>query len=377
MEVSGVVFQPLHSLSSAASADAAHVRRSCSLKPSFSGGILRLSSVKPKRSISNSRFFGVSANSTSGFCDNGHLEYYNGPTTTSTCSAAGRNDKEITSKKKKKTMKKKLKLLKGLSKNLSTFSDMGFGLDPDHGLADQVKGKMISEATELLLGQLQQLRAEEMELKRKKKEEKAKLETARMQKRMGCEDSSSSSSSSESSDSECGEVVDMSRLKRGTVASNGLQQPQAVISQEATTLAIPSTEIQVLGTNVAPCSSQISDHNCCSSNENCSSFPKDIEASAKRIEVCMGGKCKKSGAASLLEEFQKAVGGEGASVIGCKCMGKCRDGPNVRVTNAETEKISSNPLCIGVGLDDVGLIVSNFFGGNRQSELGFAQPAPS
>ncbi|KAI8004115.1 Diacylglycerol O-acyltransferase 3 [Camellia lanceoleosa] len=84
----------------------------------------------------------------------------------------------------------------------------------------------------------------------------------------------------------------------------------------------------------------------------------------------MGGKCKKSGAPALLEEFQRVLGAEGA-VVGCKCMGKCRDGPNIRVLNytggVEAEgvddsvRIPANPLCIGVGFEDVGLIVANFW----------------
>lgn len=58
------------------------------------------------------------------YSDKGHLQYYEGI--------------------KKKEVKKKLKLLKGLSKNLNTFTEMGFCLDPDNGLDQQVKGKMIS-----------------------------------------------------------------------------------------------------------------------------------------------------------------------------------------------------------------------------------------
>ncbi|KAM0954598.1 putative diacylglycerol O-acyltransferase [Dioscorea sansibarensis] len=82
------------------------------------------------------------------------------------------------------------------------------------------------------------------------------------------------------------------------------------------------------------------------------------------IEVCMGGKCKKSGALKVMEEFEKKVGIEGA-VVGCKCMGKCRDGPNVRLvshSNKEDDLVRpvTNPLCLGVGLEDVDTIVTNF-----------------
>lgn len=48
-------------------------------------------------------------------------------------------------KKEKVIVKKKLKLLKGLSKDLSTFSGMGFSLDHHHqDLLSQVRGNMIS-----------------------------------------------------------------------------------------------------------------------------------------------------------------------------------------------------------------------------------------
>ncbi|KAH7676283.1 Diacylglycerol O-acyltransferase protein [Dioscorea alata] len=84
------------------------------------------------------------------------------------------------------------------------------------------------------------------------------------------------------------------------------------------------------------------------------------------IEVCMGGKCKKSGALEVKEKFEKKVSIEGA-VVGCKCMGKCRDGPNARLVNLSNKEDDlvrplTNPLCLGVGLEDVKSIVSNFLG---------------
>jgi hypothetical protein len=107
-----------------------------------------------------------------------------------------------------------------------------------------------------------------------------------------------------------------------------------------------------------------------------------IPAAQKRIEVCMGNKCKKSGAAALLQEFEKVVGVEGAgSVVGCKCMGKCKSAPNVRIQNSvdhdmvqgldDSVKIPSNPLCIGVGLEDVDTIVARFLGESHE-DLGIA-----
>lgn len=87
----------------------------------------------------------------SGFRDRGHLQYYK-------CSfdseegVSGRrmsvmNGKEVKSVKEKsvkKMKKKQLKLLKGLSRDLSTFSQMGFGMDSDSSLVDQIKGNMIT-----------------------------------------------------------------------------------------------------------------------------------------------------------------------------------------------------------------------------------------
>ncbi|KAI7736583.1 hypothetical protein M8C21_028062 [Ambrosia artemisiifolia] len=67
-----------------------------------------------------------------------------------------------------------------------------------------------------------------------------------------------------------------------------------------------------------------------------------------------------------LENFQAAVSGE-ATVVGCKCMGKCSDGPNVMVRSEEVASPSTNSLCIEVGLEDIDSIVTNFFGGSHIS----------
>lgn len=91
-----------------------------------------------------------------GFCDQGHLQYYKSSFGSSAAAveeaAAGKrmsvvSGKGVKSEKEKslkKTKKKQLKLLKGLTKDLSTFSQMGFGLDSDGKLLDQIKGNMIS-----------------------------------------------------------------------------------------------------------------------------------------------------------------------------------------------------------------------------------------
>ncbi|KAF5176561.1 Diacylglycerol O-acyltransferase 3, cytosolic [Thalictrum thalictroides] len=309
-----------------------------------------------------------------GFSDAGHVEYY--------CLSpkAGMGIKKDKKKKEiseKASLKKKLKLVKGMSKDLLRFSSMGFGVeDSEDSLIGEIKGNKISEATEILLSQLQQLKAEEKELKRKKKEEKAKLKAVvQMNTAKVCE--SSSSSSSESSDNECGEVVNMNSLRNQAIVEPKIDEPQLEFE-------VPKTIIQdqnrsmLEGIVDRKVSNSMRIESCSSSGSNVA-----IGAIAEKIEVCMGGKCKKSGAIALLEEFQQRVGLEGA-VVGCKCMGKCRDGPNVRIVKQcneneidddvvvdRTQTNNKNPaLCIGVGLEDVSVIVGNFFGQEDRKDMG-------
>lgn len=84
--------------------------------------------------------------------DQSHLQYY-GVNSNSNLSrnrvvcVAKSSERMVESKGLKKLKKKKkeqLKLLKGLSRDLSTFSQIGFGLDTSGDLADQVQGNMIS-----------------------------------------------------------------------------------------------------------------------------------------------------------------------------------------------------------------------------------------
>lgn len=301
------------------------------------------------------------------FSDRDHLQYYNCknsgsyPSSAAAGMGAAMEGKDRAVKKMKK--KKQLKLVKELSRDLSTFSQIGFGLDADGALVDQVKRDTMKEAADLLLERLQKIRAEEKELKRKAKEEKARLKAQMKTKTMDCEMPSTSSSSSESSDSECGEVIDMNSLKKQTEFKQENCLPQET---DVNPIPIQSNQIEAIpGTACAKPGTL-------SKGEAITTLNPAIP---KRIEVCMGGKCKKSGGLALLEEFQKAVGIEGA-VSGCKCMGKCKEGPNVKVLNGVGGETSvgtvqaSNALCIGVGLEDVDRIVANFMSGDKQ--LGFA-----
>lgn len=368
MEVSGVVSRQVQCFS-AAKIDT--TSRSCT------------ASFNCELRVLGRRDFGVSLRTrrprrhlNSGFSDDGHLQYYQAG---SMCGGMKEKEKEI---------KKKVKLLKGLSKDLAAYSQMGFGpFGSQEGLVAQLQGKLISEgAEELLLKQLEQLRAEEKELKKKRKEEKARLKAERMKTMVDNE--SSSSSSSESSDSECGEVVDMKRLQSEVPTQPIVDNLQPFAHQEGGLLTIPSSlathqENTTVENGIDFGSSQIDQKaECCNGtitscgssgsigiNESLSSAV--VGVSAKKIEVCMGNKCKKSGGGALLEEFERQMGGEGA-VVGCKCMGKCKNGPNVRVSTTvggiqsegmdDSVRSPTNPLYIGVGLEDVSLIVANLIG---------------
>ncbi|XP_057419849.1 diacylglycerol O-acyltransferase 3-1 [Lotus japonicus] len=285
----------------------------------------------------------------SGFSDEGHLQYYQ-------------------DKKKGKpvvlTAKNKVKLLKRVSKGMSLFDELGFALDPNQrALLNDLQTNLTSDSGEGLLKELEKLRAEEKELKRKRKDEKkAKLKASKMKTGPDCESSSSSSSeSSESSASECDEVVDMNTF-RGGVAVAPAPPPALPPSRPAALL--PET---IAGGDVSIGSVSVGLKN---ENHGVSTAPQ------KRIEVCMGNKCKKSGAAALMQQFESVVGVEGGAVVGCKCMGKCKSAPNVRIQNAvdhelaeglnDSVKVPANPLCIGVGLEDVDAVVARFLGENYQ-----------
>ncbi|KNA10232.1 hypothetical protein SOVF_145620 [Spinacia oleracea] len=290
-----------------------------------------------------------------GFEDKGHMEYYSG--VSPFCGE----------KKGKKgwngiPVKKRMKLLKGLVKDLSTFSDLGFGLGLDCDNKDNLdfvaddKSRIISEAAETLLTQLKLLRAEEEQMKNCKSED--------------CE---SSSSSSESSDSECDdEVIDMKTVKYkvvvGPIESKNEEQPSttASILQEQSTREQPSQNLESNCCNMIldltlnkDAGIQILNPDTVTVNQ--------TKVGKKKIEVCMGGKCKKLGAPALMNEFQRVMGNEGV-VEGCKCMGKCKTAPNVRLLNGNDYLKASNPLCIGVGLEDVELIVANHFAGEGVSK---------
>lgn len=109
---------------------------------SYDSGPIRMGRRRPKV-----------GNLSAGFYDQGHVQYYKSvfDSSAATSSAgrrmtvmSGKEVKSVKEKSLKKTKKQQLKLLKGLSRDLSTFSQMGFGLDSDGTLLDQIKGNMIT-----------------------------------------------------------------------------------------------------------------------------------------------------------------------------------------------------------------------------------------
>lgn len=197
--------------------------------------------------------------------------------------------------------------------------------------------------------------------KREKEQKKAAKKAMKMmkeEKRMAtlncCKDEDCSSCSSESSDSECeGEVIRMSSCATITA-------PQTPPASTVFPIIVPQ-----IPEPVAPeprQDAQISSEPANAMQWTTSSIAVVEKPMLNRIEVCMGGKCKKAGSLALLQEFEKKVGTDSA-VVGCKCMGKCGLGPNVRLQSEGSAEgsVQKNPLCIGVGLEDVSTIVAGFF----------------
>lgn len=214
-----------------------------------------------------------------------------------------------------------------------------------------------------MLEQLNQIKIEEKEMKKKKKEEK------KLARKMDCkEDSSSSSSESSESDCEEQQILRLSDLKTNTTATITVPDPVTSVplpSPLAAPFSLPASAPALVQT-----------------------IPVE-DVSPVKIEVCMGGKCKKAGSMDLLREFEEKVGAEGGVVVvGCKCMGKCKEGPNVRVSSCgsgttgitgtvqggESVRVLRNQLCIGVGLDDVGTIVAHFLEEEEENDAGSLIP---
>lgn len=187
------------------------------------------------------------------------------------------------------------------------------------------------------------------------------------------QDCESSSSSSESSDSECDEVINLKCVKnKKSIETKKIQLVnEEPLMTPPITLPEQSMSEQLSQNLEQKCSNMILEMtlNKDSGIEVLNSETTNLNQS--KIEVCMGGKCKKLGAPALMEEFQRVVGDEGV-VVGCKCMGKCKSAPNVKVLNNnvgdDSLRTPSNALYVGVGLEDVGLIVANYLGNESNGD---------
>ncbi|CAM0958236.1 unnamed protein product [Alopecurus aequalis] len=184
----------------------------------------------------------------------------------------------------------------------------------------------------------EQKKAAKKALKMKKDEEKM------MATMNSCKDEDSSSCSSESSESECeGKVLRMSRC--------------ATITAPPASTVFPIIVPQIPD-SVAP-NAQISPGPATAVQYSTTSSIALVEIPPNRVEVCMGGKCRKSGSLAVLQEFEKVVDTEGA-VVRCKCLGKCGEGPNVRL-QSEGSVGEDGLICVGVCLDDVSFIAAGLF----------------
>ena len=66
-------------------------------------------------------------------------------------------------------------------------------------------------------------------------------------------------------------------------------------------------------------------------------------APAAVISVCQGKSCQKQGSAKLLHYIQATAGDE-LDVVPCKCLGKCEQGPNLRVSLPEQKPVLHTSL---------------------------------
>ena len=66
-------------------------------------------------------------------------------------------------------------------------------------------------------------------------------------------------------------------------------------------------------------------------------------APAAVISVCQGKSCQKQGSAKLLQ-YIKATAGNELDVVPCKCLGKCDQGPNLRVSLPEQKPVLHTSL---------------------------------
>ncbi|KAH7300214.1 hypothetical protein KP509_24G050600, partial [Ceratopteris richardii] len=198
------------------------------------------------------------------------------------------------------------------------------------------------------------VKQKEKELKAAKKEEKKKMKVGLKERKKvvkaskDCE-SSESSSSSQSSGDRC----ESTRMRMGlaTLASkNKHGLGQKVTSDEL----LDEHEKEVSGKvmlkgRLESVKSSVASFTC----------PLRADQSPNRIEVCVGGKCKKAGSDLLLQELRSHVtNGCNVEAVPCKCKGKCSMAINMKVYRE-----GANPQQHShVGVDDAKFILASHFG---------------
>lgn len=221
------------------------------------------------------------------------------------------------------------------------------------------------------------MKAQEKEAKRRRKAEKAVKKAAACVGRKGMQlvddSESSSSTSSESSDSERPPVLDRCRppgveaaLPSGGFVEERTEEASAEVNNnnnsnnddgdDEVAIGKPGMLTRSIG-GMMGISSSGSSH-------------IGGEGGRIKLEVCMGGRCQTLGADRLKAELERQVGLQAGTVVGCKCMGRCKHGPNVRLRHDYGERTPSPPkesqshpssiCCVGVGLEDVPSLLSSF-----------------
>lgn len=305
------------------------------------------------------------------FSDESHLQYYGGMLQP----YCGKKNKLQKLKSKHLSLlkdglfsdKSPVNLLESLSKDLSVLPSTP--ADANASLTEEVRGQILSDAVNVLMRQLEQAKSERKERKQQLKAQKNALKLAEKQRKNKgrCEDSSSSSSSS-SSDSES-EVVDMTLLRSTQQVEGILEAPEqnlSVLIESPPNVVEVNGDEKSLHVEFAEASDRMGLN---------SGVGIPLQEANSVIKVCMGGKCKKLGAEMLLETIEERISksGMGSEVeaVGCKCMGKCRNAPNIRVQKEEDGfHGGKGALHMSADIGDVDLIFSQHFGLNfQQSQL--------
>lgn len=257
--------------------------------------------------------------------------------------------------------KKRMKLLQFLSKDLSVLTTT-IPEDADVSLTDQVRAEILSDAVSALMRQLEQAKAERKERKRQLKAQKKALKLAEKQRKNKgcCEDSSFDHGR---------EVLDMALLHPTEQIGRILETPepnQSVLVENPPNVAEVNEDEKALHVEFAEASDRLGLN---------SAVGIPVEEAKSVIKVCMGGKCKKSGSEMMLEAFEEIISKSGmgceVEAVGCKCMGKCRNAPNIRVQTEEDGFHGGKGVVhMGVDIGDVDLILAQHFGFNVQ------QPQP-